>query len=82
MGQKADKHFSGGVMDYEDGDNDLLASDAHAKNNLPEEKVDHGSMSHGKGHRVSISRSKHSSQDKVSWQQTVSCNPRLNLVFL
>ena len=63
MGQKADKHFSGGVMDYEDGDNDLLASDAHAKNNLPEEKVDHGSMSHGKGHRVSISRSKHSSQD-------------------
>ena len=63
MGQKADKHFSGGVMDYEDGENDLLVSDAYAKNSLSKEKADHGSMPHGKGHSVSIPRSKHSSQD-------------------
>jgi len=63
-GQKDDMQFSGGAMDYEDGEvNDLSANDAHAKKSLPKELVDQASMSRGKGHRVSMSRSKHDPQD-------------------
>jgi hypothetical protein len=54
-GQKADKHNSGTVTDYEDGEvDDLLTDDLHAKS-LPKETVDHASTSHGKNARVSIS---------------------------
>ena len=57
------KLFSGRAIDYEDEEVTDRLNDAHAKNSLPEEGADHGSMPHGKEHRVSRSRSKYNYQD-------------------
>lgn len=57
--RKADKHSSGGAMDYEDEKvDDHVADDAHAKKDLTEETVDHGTPSHGTNLRVSFFRPK------------------------